>query len=285
MSARHSSFDIDGIPLSVLQSLRTVCEKYCTLCREIELLYEDTTSRVWDYNGNTGTTTVVPHRERLDRFRFLHRRNQLFDNTIAQIDESFLERTERPFWGPEQAAGVVRQNIETFYDGLKASEFVPFTTASPSDISLQNSRPLRNIRDYVVELIEQMAQLDYLVAVVNDTHGAIYDLMEAIEEQLDSDNSDYIDLGSPIDDLHYDRLSAEIDPKDVAALPKLPVDASMMRGQGDAECTICKDNVHRGDEVVVLPCKHWFHGGCIGPWLGISNTCPCYRCKAITTNS
>ena len=106
MSARRpSSFDTDGIPSSVFQSLRTVCEEYCTLCIETELRYEDITSRVWDYNGNTRTSTVVPHRERLDRSRFLHRRNQQSDNPIAQIDESFLERTERPFWGPDRWLG------------------------------------------------------------------------------------------------------------------------------------------------------------------------------------
>ena len=84
------------------------------MCMEIELFYEDTTTRVWDYSGNTRTATVVPHRERLNRFRFLHRRNQLSDNMVTQIDESFLERTERPFWGPEQTAELVRQNTETF---------------------------------------------------------------------------------------------------------------------------------------------------------------------------
>ena len=71
MSTAHSSFDTNRIPPSVFQSLRTVYEKYCTLCMGIELLYEDIASRVWDYSSNTRTTTVVPHRERLDRFRFL----------------------------------------------------------------------------------------------------------------------------------------------------------------------------------------------------------------------
>ena len=284
MSARHSSFNTDGIPLSVLRSLRTVCEEYTTLCMGIEPLYEDTTSRVWDYSGNTRTATVVPHRERLDRFRFLYRRNQQFDNPIAQIDESFLERTGRPFWGPEQTGGVVRQNTETFYIGLNASEFIPSTTTSP-DVHLQNNRPLLNIGDYVLELIEQMAQLDYLMAEVSDTHGAIHNLMEVIEEALDPNGPTHTDLGFPIDDLHYDGPTAEADPRDIAALPRIPVNASMMGDQGDAECTICKVNVHPGDEVVVLPCKHWFHRGCIGPWLRISDTCPCCRRPACANSS
>ena len=182
-------------------------------------------------------------------------------------------------------AGIIRQNTETFYIGLNASEFVPSTIASPSNDYLQNNDPLLNIGDYIVELIEQMAQLDYLMAEVNDTHGAIYNLMELIEEGLDPDNSAYTDLGFPIDNIHHDESTAEADPRDVAALPRILVDASMMGDQGDAECTICKGNVHLGDEVIMLPCQHWFHGGCIGPWLGISNTCPCCRCPASTNSS
>lgn len=32
------------------------------------------------------------------------------------------------------------------------------------------------------------------------------------------------------------------------------------------DCTICIDELHLGDEVTVLPCKHWFHGECVVPF-------------------
>ena len=183
-------------------------------------------------------------------------------------------------------AGVIWQNIETFYIGLNASEFVPSTITSTLENHVQNNGPLLNIGDFIVELIEQMAQLDYLMAEVSDTHGAISNLMELIEEGLDPGNSAYIDRGFPIDNVYYDDESTtEANPREVAALLRIPVDTSMMGDQGDAECTICKVNVHLGDEVTMLPCKHWFHGGCISPWLGISNTCPCCRRSASTSRS
>jgi E3 ubiquitin-protein ligase RNF115/126 len=43
------------------------------------------------------------------------------------------------------------------------------------------------------------------------------------------------------------------------------------------ECTICIDEMHLGDEVTVLPCKHWFHGECVILWLKEHNTCPICR--------
>jgi len=37
------------------------------------------------------------------------------------------------------------------------------------------------------------------------------------------------------------------------------------------------DDVHVGDEVVFLPCTHWFHETCASAWLSEHNTCPICR--------
>ena len=66
------------------------------------------------------------------------------------------------------------------------------------------------------------------MAEVSDTHGAIYNLMETIEERLDPDNSAYIDLGFSSDNLHHDELTVEADALGIAALPRIRVNASMM---------------------------------------------------------
>lgn len=60
----------------------------------------------------------------------------------------------------------------------------------------------------------------------------------------------------------------------IAALPKQKVDKSMLGQDGKAECSVCMDVVEIGDEVTVLPCKHWFHGDCVGAWLKEHDTCP-----------
>ena len=33
------------------------------------------------------------------------------------------------------------------------------------------------------------------------------------------------------------------------------------------ECPVCKDVFKLDEEVKKLPCKHYFHEGCITPWL------------------
>lgn len=69
-------------------------------------------------------------------------------------------------------------------------------------------------------------------------------------------------------------------PASEAAIDKLDkkkLDKAMMGDSDKAECTICIDEMHLGDEVTVLPCKHWFHGECVVLWLKEHNTCPICR--------
>ena len=63
----------------------------------------------------------------------------------------------------------------------------------------------------------------------------------------------------------------------IAKLEKKSLDREMMGDSPKVECTICIDEMHLGDEVTVLPCKHWFHGECVVLWLKEHNTCPICR--------
>uniref|UniRef100_A0A8C3YGL3 RING-type domain-containing protein n=1 Tax=Catagonus wagneri TaxID=51154 RepID=A0A8C3YGL3_9CETA len=43
------------------------------------------------------------------------------------------------------------------------------------------------------------------------------------------------------------------------------------------ECAICMLDFVCGDPIRSLPCKHFYHLGCIDEWLIRSFTCPCCR--------
>ncbi|TAQ91077.1 hypothetical protein B7494_g650 [Chlorociboria aeruginascens] len=66
-------------------------------------------------------------------------------------------------------------------------------------------------------------------------------------------------------------------PEDIAALPKKILDEEALGPEGKGECTVCMDDVHIGDEVIVLPCNHWYHEICATSWLNAHNTCPICR--------
>jgi len=66
-------------------------------------------------------------------------------------------------------------------------------------------------------------------------------------------------------------------PDAIAALPKKKLDEKLLGPEGKGECSVCMDDVQIGDEVVLLPCSHWFHEACAGAWLSEHNTCPICR--------
>lgn len=63
----------------------------------------------------------------------------------------------------------------------------------------------------------------------------------------------------------------------ISALPKKTLDEKMLGPEAKGECSICMDDVKVGDEVMVLPCNHWFDEACVRAWLSEHNTCPICR--------
>jgi hypothetical protein len=63
----------------------------------------------------------------------------------------------------------------------------------------------------------------------------------------------------------------------LSRLERKKVDDKMLEPEGRVECTICIDEMKKGEDVVILPCKHWFHEQCVVMWLKEHNTCPICR--------
>ncbi|KAJ1406915.1 Zinc finger, RING-type [Sesbania bispinosa] len=51
-------------------------------------------------------------------------------------------------------------------------------------------------------------------------------------------------------------------------------EGSIQVSEDELTCTICLDQVKRGELVRSLPCLHQFHTSCIDPWLRQQGTCP-----------
>ncbi len=49
-----------------------------------------------------------------------------------------------------------------------------------------------------------------------------------------------------------------------------------------SECSVCKDEFEDREELVLMPCKHLFHGACLVPWLKMHNSCPTCRYELLT---
>ncbi|KAL6594293.1 hypothetical protein ACP70R_048486 [Stipagrostis hirtigluma subsp. patula] len=80
-----------------------------------------------------------------------------------------------------------------------------------------------------------------------------------------------------------DEESFPVDPARAGApappQPPPPPAVSAPAGVAGTVCAVCTEEIAAADAVARLPCAHWFHHGCIAPWLGIRSTCPLCRAE------
>jgi E3 ubiquitin-protein ligase RNF115/126 len=63
----------------------------------------------------------------------------------------------------------------------------------------------------------------------------------------------------------------------IDALEVMEIDDNMLSAEGGARCVVCVEDLSKGEKVTALPCRHFFHGECVVPWLKMHNTCPSCR--------
>merc|ERR1711904_157463 len=73
--------------------------------------------------------------------------------------------------------------------------------------------------------------------------------------------------------------------KPTAAEPLARLPSSICGGEHREEgCPVCCGDFSAGEEMLELPCGHFFHRGCIVPWLEKQNTCPTCRFELPSAN-
>nr|GME08987.1 probable E3 ubiquitin-protein ligase RHC1A [Ipomoea batatas] len=86
--------------------------------------------------------------------------------------------------------------------------------------------------------------------------------------------------GSRIQELNQNDDSPEPEPEPsssaIEALPKVKISPEHIMAC-NSNCPVCKDEFEVGEEVMELPCRHFYHSDCILPWLQTNITCPVCR--------
>ncbi|XP_040383783.1 E3 ubiquitin-protein ligase RNF181-like [Oryza brachyantha] len=84
-----------------------------------------------------------------------------------------------------------------------------------------------------------------------------------------------------VDDAGADDESFPVDGGRPPPAPVVVVPAAVPAPEevAGAVCAVCTEEMAARQAVVRLPCAHWFHAGCIGPWLRIRTNCPTCRAE------
>lgn len=101
----------------------------------------------------------------------------------------------------------------------------------------------------------------------NAVHGDAVHSLEALDRIITSLMEDYPQSNAAPPASH----------ETISRLPRKKLEEGMLGPEAKGKCTVCIDDVGLGDEVVVLPCKHWFHDECVELWLKEHNACPICR--------
>lgn len=151
------------------------------------------------------------------------------------------------------------------------------TLVPPCPPSGQERRPSRPDPTPAVEGIVQQ-----FLAGLFSNNGSPSSAPASLSSMLHSNPGDYAwgqgGLDAVITELLGQFESTGPPPAEKEMISSLPT-VSVSREQTDCrlECPVCRDEYSVGESVRQLPCLHYFHSGCIVPWLELHDTCPVCR--------
>lgn len=71
--------------------------------------------------------------------------------------------------------------------------------------------------------------------------------------------------------------------KEIEKLKKCTINEEKIKEFGiENSCAVCKEEFTIGEECMLMPCNHHFHGDCLIPWLKERNSCPVCRYELAT---
>lgn len=139
----------------------------------------------------------------------------------------------------------------------------------PPSIALASGGRLQGLRLQLALLDREFDDLDYetLRALDSDNVSSTHSMSE---EEINALPVHKYKLTAPeSDDSALQEASSS------SPLTQAKQDNRSGKGsEDDLTCTICLEQVKRGDLLRTLPCLHQFHANCIDPWLRQQGTCP-----------
>ncbi|XP_058199497.1 E3 ubiquitin-protein ligase SDIR1-like isoform X1 [Rhododendron vialii] len=152
-----------------------------------------------------------------------------------------------------------------------------FRLQMPPSIALATRGRLQGLRLQLALLDREFDDLDYETLRSLDTENNSSSPSMS-EEEINALPVHKYKASSPQSFLNSDGSSlpqASSSSASAETKPELKKADSIKKAlEDELTCTICLEQVNRGELVRSLPCLHQFHANCIDPWLRQQGTCP-----------
>ncbi|XP_059660780.1 E3 ubiquitin-protein ligase SDIR1-like isoform X2 [Cornus florida] len=143
----------------------------------------------------------------------------------------------------------------------------------PPSIALATRGRLQGLRLQLALLDREFDDLDYETLRALDSDNASPTLSMS-EEEI---NALPVHKYKVTDPKKEDSSLQQASSSSVSVEPKQDcknADLNTIASEDELTCSICLEQVNRGELVRSLPCLHQFHANCIDPWLRQQGTCP-----------
>jgi len=160
-------------------------------------------------------------------------------------------------------------------------EFCEEVSTGTNPISLQmnlNSNRINTSENLEENVSNLASQIESTIARLRVTRTLLDQLLN-----FNHINEDDDDMYDPVDSnllnmlMQSDQIKGS-PPVAKEIMEKLPKKLFNKQAHGvSLPCSICQDAFNDKEEVIDLPCKHYYHCHCILPWLNQHNSCPTCR--------
>lgn len=147
--------------------------------------------------------------------------------------------------------------------GIEIDPVVPLTAAERHALGERNARDRRIQREQAAA--QRMGRHRYFAARTNPYMFGQDAPFSGVDALLG-----YAPVQSVFEPIFYGNRTTGLSEEILASLPRF----TCCDEAEETACVVCLDNMGIGDEIIVLPCFHRFHAGCIESWLKNSKLCP-----------
>jgi len=163
---------------------------------------------------------------------------------------------------------------KTFDDSFEGNSML---SSLSSQNSMNNSIVSPNLPTNVSNLTNQIQSTIARLRLTRALLDQLLNFNQDADDYEDGEDTDYNNLLNSLMETDSIKGPPPASKEVVKKLPKRTFSKKDHTHNLMLPCSVCKDDFNDHEEIIDLPCKHYYHANCILPWLDQHNSCPTCR--------